>query len=118
MTISKLLLEFLPHGGLFKARCEKRRFDAYLPGKRFDLVVALAQPPGGYRPGDLVSDQVLWTCIWGLGGGSRTDMNLLVHRVRKDLDKAGLEGVSIVQRAPGGGATRLAIGEVPCVTVL
>jgi DNA-binding winged helix-turn-helix (wHTH) protein len=78
----------------------------FLPQKRGDLVAALLRRSGGVVPGDWVDDDVLVSRVWGSEGASRTQINVLIHRARQSLTEAGLNGPSLLERAPGGGATR------------
>ena len=77
----------------------------YLPDKRCDLMALLLSPPEPLRAGDFVEDEVLLGRIWGKELKARTDVNVLVHRLRKDLERAGLDA-TWVERQKGGGATR------------
>lgn len=100
-------LEFLPRGGVLTMRLEGRAFTIQLYDLRCDLVAALLAPGEPHRAGDWIPDEVLATRIWGAAAGKgRTNINLVLHRVRHDLDRAGIRGKSLVERAPGGGATR------------
>jgi hypothetical protein len=40
---------------------------------------------------------------------SRPEINMLISRCRRDLVEAGLAGPRLIERAPGGGGTRLAL---------
>ena len=42
-------------------------------------------------------------------GVSRQEINMLISRCRRDLVDAGLPGARLLERAPGGGGTRLAL---------
>lgn len=82
---------------------------AWLPHKRADLVASLLQPPSGDPMGAWVGDEVLASSIWGPTGASRTQLNTLIHRARESLSEAGLDGAALIERAPGGGATRFVV---------
>jgi DNA-binding winged helix-turn-helix (wHTH) protein len=56
-----------------------------------------------------VDDDTLVTRVWGRDGASRTQVNVLIHRARQSLTVAGLNGPALLERAPGGGATRFRI---------
>ena len=101
-------LEFLPRGGRLCLRSPQSETLVYLPDKRCDLMALLLSPPEPSRPGDFVEDEVLLTRIWGKEPKARTDVNVLVHRLRKDLERGGLDA-SWVERQKGGGATRFLI---------
>ena len=98
-------LEFLPRGGRLCLRSAESETLVYLPDKRCDLMALLLAPPEPLRAGDFVEDEALLGRIWGKELKARTDVNVLVHRLRKDLERAGLDA-SWVERQKGGGATR------------
>jgi hypothetical protein len=103
-------IEMLPRGGrvVFTVGAGERA--VYLADRRFDLVVALARPPGDLRAGELVSDDVLRSVVWPRKPSvTRQEINMLISRCRRDLVEAGLAGPDLIVRAPGGGATRLAL---------
>lgn len=90
------LLTLLYHGGARRA---------FLPERRCDLVAVLLDAAGAYVP-----DEEIIRRVWPRDlDKDRTHVNVLVHRLRHDLDKAGLPG-ELLQRAPGGGALRFAVG--------
>lgn len=87
-----------------------------LAQKRADLVLALLCPPNGL-PGEWVEDEVAWELIWGRDGGTRARLNTLIHRTRASLSEAGLDGARLIERAPGGGATRFALAPKAKVSI-
>lgn len=103
-------IEMLPRGGriVFSVGAGERA--VYLADRRFDLVVALARPPGGHRAGEFVADDVLRAIVWPRKPSvTRQEINMLISRCRQDLVEAGLAGPHLIERAPGGGGTRLAV---------
>jgi hypothetical protein len=107
---TRVAIELLPRGGrvVFSVGAGERA--VYLADRRFDLVVALARPPGGLRAGEFVSDDALRSVVWPRRPAvSRPEINMLISRCRRDLVEAGLAGPRLIERAPGGGGTRLAI---------
>jgi hypothetical protein len=40
---------------------------------------------------------------------SRPEINMLISRCRRDLVDAGLAGPRLIERAPGGGGTRVTL---------
>ena len=107
---ARVAIEMLPRGGrvVFSIGAVERA--VYLADRRFDLVVALARPPGGHRPGEFVSDDALRAVVWPRRPSvSRQEINMLISRCRRDLVEAGLAGPHLIERAPGGGGTRLAL---------
>jgi len=89
----------------------------FLPSKRADLLAALLAPMHGQRAGDWISDEVLSERIWGNQQGSRTQLNTLIHRARASLSEAGVDGPALIERAPGGGATRLVLDADTTVSI-
>lgn len=104
-----VMLEFLPKGGRLFVRSESGESAVYLPDRRCDLVAVLLSPPEPARPGEFVADELVLARVWGKEPKARTDLNVLVHRLRKDLSRAGLDGFALIERAHGGGATRFAL---------
>ncbi len=110
-------LTFLPRGGRVEMRVEGRTVTVYLAERRCNLVAALLQPPTGFDPGDYVDDEVVIPRVWPNQSKSRTDLNTLLHRVRKDLLGAGVDGAQLIERAEGGGATRFRLKSEAVVKV-
>jgi hypothetical protein len=109
----EVALEYMPKGGRVQIRIAGDWYRFQVSEQRFGLLATLLAPPGELAPGDFVPDEVMLPLIWPrqpLKG--HLNLNLLVHRVRKDLLKAGLNPVDILQRAKLGGGTvfRLAAG--------
>ena len=111
-------LHFHERGGLLSLHFGRERLSVHLPDRRCDLVAALLRPPGRRRAGDFVSDDELAPRVWpGQLGKGRTDLNLLIHRTRRSLLEAGLDGPALLDRGPGGGETRFALSQDATVTV-
>ena len=110
----RAVLELLPRGGRLVVGWGEREHAVYLPERRCELVALLLQPPPPYRAGELVPDEVVLARL----GCERVQLNVLVHRARRDLVAAGLDGVSLIERARGGVATRFAIEADARVAVL
>jgi hypothetical protein len=107
---ARVAIEMLPRGGrvVFSIGATDRA--VYLADRRFDLVVALARPPAGHRAGEFISDDALRAVVWPRRPSvSRQEINMLISRCRRDLVEAGLAGPHLIERAPGGGGTRLAL---------
>jgi hypothetical protein len=113
---SEVTLEFLPSGGILRLRAGEQHA-VFLADRRCDLIAALLKPPDGIKPDEFVPDELLIPRIWGAEGASRTQLNTLIHRVRKTLTRAGLNGPRLLERAPGGGATRFLLAASARVTV-
>lgn len=98
-------IEMLPRGGRVVFGIGEASRAVYLADRRFDLVVALARAAG-----DWVSDDALRGVVWPRKPQvSRPEINMLISRCRRDLLEAGLAGPRLIERAPGGGGTRLVI---------
>jgi hypothetical protein len=110
-------LEFLPRGGRLHLELRGATLSTYLADRRCDLVACLLSPPPPYAAGEFVPDDIVAGRVWPGQMKSRTDLNVLVHRVRKDLVRAGVEGCTLLARAPGGGATRFSVAADATVRV-
>lgn len=110
-------LEFLPRGGRLFVMLGGEETVVYLAGRRCDLAACLLQPPAPYVLGEPIPDDVLIPRVWPGGTETRSAVGVLLHRLRRDLVHAGLDGVALVVRAEGGGATRFAIPSGASVTV-
>lgn len=107
---SRIVVEMLPRGGRVVFSLPEGDRTVYLADRRLDLITALVRPPSGYKPGDFVPDEVLRSIVWPRNPGVlRSEINVHITRCRKDLLAAGIAGPRLLQRSPGGGATRLAL---------
>lgn len=104
---TEVLFEFLPNGGsLTLAFADGDRMTVSLPELRARLLATLLGPPGAYEPGEFIPDEVLLSSIWpGNSNRGRTDLNVLIHRTRKSLMKAGVNPAAVLARARQGRAT-------------
>ena len=101
-----VVLEPLPRGGRATFTFAEGERAVYLPGRRFRLISALARTPREYMPdSDLIP--LVWDDTDEVGG--RQDINVLLTRCRQDLVAAGISATSLIERAPGGRATRLVL---------
>jgi hypothetical protein len=115
---SQVVIEMLPRGGRVIFSLSDGDRAVYLADRRLDLLIALLQPPEGYRPGDLIPDDVVRAVVWPRNPGvSRPEINMLISRCRRDLVEAGLAGGRLLERAPGGGATRILLAPHAVVRV-
>ena len=111
-------LAFLPRGGrLHLDYRDGTTQTTWLADRRCDLVACLLRPPAPHKPGDLVDDPVLFGRIWPREPYLRTKLNTLIYQTRKGLVRAGMNGVALIERAPGGGATRFVLGDRARVAV-
>jgi hypothetical protein len=109
-------LELVPNGALLRVRLSQDH-TTFLPQLRADLIAALLRTGGGQRPGDWIEDDVLIARVWGRQGATRAQLNVLVHRTRRSLADAGLDGAALLQRVQGGGATRFQLAEGARVSI-
>jgi hypothetical protein len=106
----RVAVELLPRGGRVVFSLADGERAVYLADRRLDLVVALLRPPGGYRAGEFIPDDVVRAIVWPRDHAvSRPEINMLISRCRRSLVEAGLSGPRLLVRAPGGGGTRLAL---------
>lgn len=107
---TRVAIEILPRGGRVVFTMPDGEHAVFLHDRRLDLVMALVRPPGGYRPGDFIPDDVVRAVVWPRNPDvSRPEINMLISRCRRDLVQAGLAGPRLLERAPGGGGTRLTL---------
>lgn len=107
---SKVLIEMLARGGRVVFTLADGDRAVYLADRRLDLLIALLQPPEGYAPGAFIPDDVVRAIVWPRNPAvTRPEINMLISRCRKDLIEAGLAGARLIERSPGGGATRLTL---------
>ncbi len=102
-------LEFLPRGGRLHVRAGGDEQSVYLTDRRCDFIAVLLQPPPPMSPGDYIPDEQLWNRVWGKQPSGKKTLHVLLHRLRKDLDRVGLHGAELLERAEGGGATRFVL---------
>jgi len=107
---SKIVVEMLPRGGRVVFTLPTGDHAVYLADRRLDLITALLKPPSDYAAGDFIPDDVLRPIVWPRNPNViRSEINVHITRCRRDLLAAGLPGPRLLQRSPGGGATRLAL---------
>lgn len=106
---TKVEIEMLPRGGRVLFTVGGREHAVYLADRRFDLLVALLRPTG-YQAGEFIPDDTVRAIVWPRKPEvSRQEINMLISRCRKDLVDVGLAGPRLLERAPGGGGTRIAL---------
>ena len=111
-------IELLPRGGRIVFTLATGERAVYLSDRRFDLMMALLKPPEGYAAGEFIPDDTVRTIVWPRNPGvSRPEINMLISRCRKDLVDAGLAGPRLIERAPGGGGTRITLSPTAIVVV-
>ncbi|MEM7676126.1 MAG: FHA domain-containing protein [Myxococcota bacterium] len=111
-------LVFLPRGARLYVISDAAEQAAYLPERRAELVSLLLAPPEPFRPGDVISDEVLIERLWPRQVKMPNDLHVLVHRVRKSLVAAGLDGAGLIVREAHGGGTRFCLLDGASVSVV
>lgn len=107
---TRVEIEMLPRGGRVVFSMATGERAVYLSDRRFDLMMALLRPPEGHKAGDFVDDDTVRSIVWPRNPAvSRPEINMLISRCRRDLVDAGLAGPRLVERAPGGGGTRVTL---------
>lgn len=115
---TRVEIELLPRGGrvVFTVTAGERA--VYLADRRFDLMMALLKPPDGCQAGEFITDDAVRAVVWPRNPAvSRPEINMLISRCRKDLVDAGLAGPRLIERAPGGGGTRITLAPQAVVVV-
>lgn len=113
---TRVTIEMLPRGGRLVLAVGAREHAVYLPDRRFDLMVALLRD---YRDGEFVTDDAVRATVWPRRPEvSRQEINMLISRCRRDLVDAGLAGPRLIERAPGGGGTRVVLAAGATVEIL
>jgi len=111
-------VELLPRGGRVVFTLAVGDRAVYLSDRRFDLMMALLKPPEGYVAGEFIPDDTVRSIVWPRNPAvSRPEINMLISRCRKDLVDAGLAGPRLIERAPGGGGTRITLARNAIVVV-
>lgn len=106
---SAIRLEFLPRGGRLHVSAGGDDHSIYLTDRRCDFIAVLLQPPAPLSAGDFIPDEHLWARVWGKQPAGKKTLHVLLHRLRKDLDRVGLDGGALLERSEGGGATRFVL---------
>ena len=112
---SAVALTLLPRGGRLTVTTGARVRSAYLAEKRCELLALLLRPPAPFRVGEMIPDAVVAERLWPGADSGRIEINTLVCRVRKDLERVGVDGVTLIERR--GGALRLNLAPGASVTV-
>jgi len=111
-------LTFLPEGARLQLTFRDRDITLDLADRRSRLLAAILKPATGYLPGDFVPDDQLISQIWPRQKEKgRTDVNLLLYRVRKQMVKGGVSGHRILERSRLGNATRFVLSPGATVEV-
>ena len=112
------MLELLPRGGRLVLGWHGHEVAVYLPERRCELVALLLQPPAPYAAGELIPDEVVGARLRVDRPLTRIELNVIIHRARGDLVRAGLDGSALIERAAGGVATRFLVETSARVAVL
>ncbi len=109
-------LSFRPRGGHLELEVGRQRYALDLPERRCELIALLLRPPAPERAGELIADDSIGPRLWPKRATWRTDLNILVYRLRRDLTAAGLDGARLIERPRAGHATRMCLA--PGATVI
>lgn len=112
---SGVALTVLPRGGQLVVTTGTRVRSVWLAERRCELVALLMQPPPPLRVGEMIPDATVAERLWPGADSGRIEINTLVCRVRKDLERVGVDGVTLIERR--GGALRLNLAPGASVTV-
>ena len=114
----KVEIELLPRGGRVVFTLAVGERAVYLADRRLDLMMALLRPPEGQQAGEFITDDSVRAVVWPRNPSvSRPEINMLISRCRRDLLDAGLAGPRLIERAPGGGGTRITLAPNATVVV-
>ncbi|MEQ1567634.1 MAG: FHA domain-containing protein [Myxococcota bacterium] len=110
-------LQFLARGGRLRVWVGGEERVTWVAERRFALLMCLLDPPAPLRPGDDVPDEWVLARVWPRQAHkSRVDLNVLVGRLRGDLEPAGF-APTWVARSEGGGGTRFRLAPGATVAV-
>jgi hypothetical protein len=105
-----VVLHPLPRGGRIAFTFADGERSVYLPGRRYQLLSALLAPPPPLTAGEYIPDSEVIPLVWADEDvGGRQEVNVLLTRCRQDLVAAGIAATSLIERAPGGRATRVCL---------
>ena len=113
---SGVALTLLPRGGRLTVTTGARVRSAYLAEKRCELAALLLRPPEPYVVGEMIPDAVLVDRLWPGTSSGRLEINTLVCRLRKDLERAGIDGVVLIERRGGAVCLNLSPDDRATVT--
>jgi hypothetical protein len=110
----------LPRGGRLKLVFPDGDRTVYLPGRRYKMLAALLVPPAPHKVGDFVPDLEIVPLVWDDNDevGGRQDVNVVLARCRRDLIAGGIAATAVIDRAPGGRATRFRLAPAALVRVV
>lgn len=105
----EIRFSFLPNGGRLELCWDEGPVALTLSEQRARLMGALLRPRPPYQAGEFVPDEVLLSAIWPGQERNHLHLNQLVHRLRTELARAGVDPFRVLERLKGGGATRVRI---------
>jgi hypothetical protein len=114
----RVALSFLPRGARLRVEDPSGSHLVYLPERRAELLSLLLSPPAPYRAGDLIPDDLVLARLWPRQDKTTNDIHVLVHRLRKSLVDAGLDGTRLILREPRTGGTSFAAADGAEIEVL
>ena len=113
----RIKLAFLPRGARLYLTDARQERAVYLPERRAELVALLLSPPEPYAAGDLIPDELMLERLWPRQTKTTNDLHVLVHRARKSLVAAGIDGASLIAREAQAGGTRFAVRKNASVAI-
>jgi hypothetical protein len=114
----RVRLTMLPRGARLTLTFADGERSLIVAERRLELLSALLQPPPPHRPGDYIPDDELVRRVWARSDrADHGDLAVLVHRSRRDLIKAGVNGMAVIAREPGGNGTRFTVRPDTIVTI-
>jgi hypothetical protein len=114
----RVCLTLLPRGARLALTFGDGERTLIVAERRLELLSALLQPSPPHRPGDYIPDVELVRRVWARSDrADHSDLAVLVHRLRRDLIKAGVNGMTVIAREPGGTGTRFTMRPDTIVTV-
>lgn len=113
-----LRFTFQPVGGELLVRFKDDEFHLLLSELRARLIAVLLRRQGDYTPGEPLDDQAILSSIWPGEDRDRKSINQLLHRIRADLIKSGLDPSRLLERPRRGGWIRVIVEPDTLVEVI
>jgi hypothetical protein len=106
----RVVLKVLPRGARLTLTLGAIERTLVIAERRLELLSVLLAPPPPHRPGGYIPDPLIVQRVWPRSDRADTsDLHVLVHRLRTDLIKVGINGLAIIARDPSGIGTRFTL---------